>query len=150
MGEKISNFTCGCIIKYKRSLIFFFRQQLDNGLSETFFGGGGSGKTMSPSSPTFQDERNMEPVFSGRGFIPPRNGWKWWRYHEMGDHEILDHLLNVQHYDRRETPPSQSKSILYGVFDSIFGNIKRSQHAGAYSFGFFVVLVRPFWEFSNF
>ena len=119
---KKNNFTCGCIIKYERSLIFF-RQQLDNGLSETFFGGGGSGKTMSPSSPTFQDERNMEPVFSGRGFIPPRNGWKWWRYHEMGDHEILDHLLNVQHYDRRETPPSQSKSILYSVFNSIFGNI---------------------------
>ena len=95
---------------------------MDNGLSETFFGGGGSGKTMSPSSPTFQDERNMEPVFSGRGFIPPRNGWKWWRYHEMGDHEILDHLLNVQHYDRRETPPSQSKSISCSVFNSTIGN----------------------------
>ena len=109
-------------MKYERSLIsFFYRQQLDNGLSETFFGGGGSGKTMSPSSPTFQDERNMEPVFSGRGFIPPRNGWKWWRYHEMGDHEILDHLLNVQHYDRRETPPSQSKSISYiSVFNFFF------------------------------
>ena len=29
----------------------------------------------------------------------------------MGDHEILDHLLNAQHYDKRETPPSQSKYI---------------------------------------
>ena len=84
------------------------QQQLNNGLPETYFGG----KTLAPSSPTFQEDRSMEPVFSSRGFIPPRNGWKWWRYHEMGDHEILDHLLNAQHYDKRETPPSQSKYIL--------------------------------------
>ena len=83
------------------------QQQLNNGLPETYFGG----KTLAPSSPTFQEDRSMEPVFSSRGFIPPRNGWKWWRYHEMGDHEILDHLLNAQHYDKRETPPSQSKYI---------------------------------------
>ena len=38
----------------------------------------------------------------------------------MGDHEILDHLLNAQHYDKRETPPSQSKYIhKYFVFRNI-------------------------------
>ena len=27
----------------------------------------------------------------------------------MSDKEILDHLLNIQHYDKREKPPSSGK-----------------------------------------
>lgn len=66
---------------------------------------GGSENFQRPtSSPAFQDEEK-NPPFSG-GFLPPRTGWKWWRYHEMSDKEILDHLLNEQHYDKREKPPS--------------------------------------------
>ena len=34
----------------------------------------------------------------------------------MSDKEILDHLLNEQHYDKREKPPSSGKNLYsYGV-----------------------------------
>ena len=34
----------------------------------------------------------------------------------MSDKEILDHLLNEQHYDKREKPPSSgNNSYSYGV-----------------------------------
>ena len=47
------------------------------------------------------------------GYLPPpRSGWKWWRYREMSDKEILDHLTDKEHYDFRELPPSQSKLFL--------------------------------------
>ena len=54
-----------------------------------------------------EDDKNPGP-FPG-GFLPPRTGWKWWRYHEMSDKEILDHLLNEEHYDNREKPPTTGK-----------------------------------------
>ena len=47
------------------------------------------------------------------GYLPPpRTGWKWWRYREMSDKEILDHLTDKEHYDFRELPPSPSKYCL--------------------------------------
>ena len=69
-------------------------------------------------SPPFQDD-DQNPPFSG-GFLPPRTGWKWWRYHEMSDKEILDHLLNIQHYDKREKPPSSGKEKAILEFLSYF------------------------------
>ena len=61
------------------------------------------------ASPTLQDHDNEKNPLFPSGFLPPRTGWKWWRYHEMTDKEILDHLLNGQHYDKREKPPSTGK-----------------------------------------
>jgi hypothetical protein len=34
----------------------------------------------------------------------------------MSDKEILDHLVNAQHYDKRERPPSESKILFDRVF----------------------------------
>ena len=74
--------------------------RVNNGNDDIF----GVSRHFPTSSPPFhEDEKN--PPFPG-GFLPPRTGWKWWRYHEMSDKEILDHLLNKQHYDKREKPPT--------------------------------------------
>ena len=33
------------------------------------------------------------------------------RYHELSEKEILDHLVHQQRYDKRERPPSEGNSI---------------------------------------
>ena len=55
--------------------------------------------------------KNDAAAFPGGYLPPPRSGWKWWRYREMSDKEILDHLADKEHYDFRELPPSPSNSF---------------------------------------
>eukprot|EP00094_Tigriopus_californicus_P013885 TCALIF_13440-PA protein Name:"Similar to GluClalpha Glutamate-gated chloride channel (Drosophila melanogaster)" AED:0.27 eAED:0.33 QI:0/0.42/0.12/0.62/1/1/8/0/517 len=64
-------------------------------------------------------QNNLDPSLPrppiGNGAFPGRDlppdgvrptSWKWWRYHDLSDKEILDHLVHGQRYDKRELPPS--------------------------------------------
>ena len=39
----------------------------------------------------------------------------YYRYHELSEKEILDHLLHQQRYDKRERPPVDGKRTIPSV-----------------------------------
>lgn len=83
-------------------------------------------------------QNNLDPSLShapiGNGAYPGRDlppdgvrptSWKWWRYHDLSDKEILDHLVHGQRYDKRELPPSVGTSCSTSLFPPHFprGNL---------------------------
>ena len=93
-----------------------FEHNRDNGrayeASRQAFFGSNLRPTSSPPEINGDAGKNgaeADNAFPGGYLPPPRTGWKWWRYREMSDKEILDHLADKEHYDFRELPPSPSK-----------------------------------------
>ena len=96
------------------------RNGFDNPHNGQLFGNANFRPTLSPQESQDRillanggkNEAAGAAAFPSGYLPPPRSGWKWWRYREMSDKEILDHLTDKEHYDFRELPPSQSKFYL--------------------------------------
>ena len=58
------------------------------------------------------------------GILLKSNYFLLFRYHELSEKEILDHLVHQQRYDKRERPPSEGKINIriqiYTKFTQIF------------------------------